>query len=59
MAVYALAFHFLGLSLKSIPLSGAYAIRAGLGTALATPVGVLPVVAGVVLLNLSANAHGP
>lgn len=71
---YALAFYFLGLSLKAIPLSVAYAIWAGLGTALVAPVGILffaealtlpkllgllLVVAGVVLLNLSANAHGP
>lgn len=38
---YVLSFYFLGLSLKTIPLSLAYAIWAGAGTALTTLVSVL------------------
>lgn len=64
------SFIFLGLSLKGLPLSTAYAIWAGLGTALTATVGVLffnegiavlkvlallLIIAGVVILNQSRD----
>lgn len=64
------SFIFLGLSLKGLPLSTAYAIWAGLGTALIATVGVLffnegiavlkvlallLIIAGVVILNQSRD----
>ncbi|GIO25341.1 multidrug efflux SMR transporter [Oceanobacillus sp. J11TS1] len=67
---YLASFTFLGLSLKSIPLSNAYAIWAGLGTAFTVAIGivlfredisfvkvlaVLFIIAGVVILNKSKD----
>ncbi|MBF6595419.1 MAG: multidrug efflux SMR transporter [Thermaceae bacterium] len=72
VAGYASAFYFISLALKTIPLSTAYAIWSGLGTALIAVLGVvflresinLPgvlgiglIIAGVVLLNLYAVRH--
>ncbi|KRD82477.1 multidrug transporter [Bacillus sp. Root147] len=66
---FALAFYFLGLSLKSIPLSLGYGIWAGAGTALTTLIGVIiwgepfnvitfislvAIIVGVILLNSSS-----
>ncbi|WP_454191814.1 DMT family transporter [Paenibacillus sp. Marseille-Q7038] len=63
-----LAFYFLSLSLKTIPLSLAYAIWSGVGTALTaligvviwndpfgilTGVGLILIIGGVVILNTS------
>ncbi|WP_338450290.1 multidrug efflux SMR transporter [Niallia oryzisoli] len=68
---YGLAFYFLSLSLKSLPLGMAYAIWSGLGTALTAVVGVTIykenfnsktfwglalIIGGVILLNF-ANTH--
>ncbi len=65
---YALSFYCLSLCLKTIPLSLAYAIWSGVGTALTALIGVLVwgelfnmlklsgiilIIGGVVLLNLS------
>ncbi|MGG7619111.1 DMT family transporter [Bacillus coreaensis] len=65
---YGLAFYFLSLSLKTIPLSLAYAIWSGVGTALTALIGVIFwgevltilmlvgivfIIGGVVLLNSS------
>jgi multidrug resistance protein EbrB len=65
---FALAFYFLGLSLKGIPLSLGYGIWAGAGTALTTIIGVIiwgepfnvitfislvKIIIGVILLNSS------
>jgi multidrug resistance protein EbrB len=65
---YGLAFYFLSLSLKTIPLSLAYAIWSGVGTALTALIGVVFwgevltilmlvgivfIIGGVVLLNSS------
>lgn len=70
---YGLAFYFLSLSLKTIPLNIAYAIWSGLGTALiallgwwvlkepmngAIALGILLIIAGVVVLNLASRASG-
>lgn len=69
---YGLAFYFLSLSLKTIPLNIAYAIWSGLGTALiallgwwvlkepmngAIALGILLIIAGVVVLNLASRLH--
>lgn len=69
---YGLAFYFLSLSLKTIPLSLAYAIWSGVGTALTALIGVviwgevlttfmfvgiLLIIGGVVLLNYSEEAE--
>ena len=69
---YALSFSLLTLALSGIDLSIAYAIWAGLGTALIAAIGVVAfaeamtpvkilslglVIAGVVGLNLSGGAH--
>jgi multidrug resistance protein EbrB len=66
---FILAFYFLGLSLKSIPLSLGYGIWAGAGTALTTLIGVIiwrepfntitsislfAIILGVILLNSSS-----
>ncbi|SFJ85858.1 DMT family transporter [Thermoflavimicrobium dichotomicum] len=68
---YGTAFYFLSLSLKYIPLGISYAIWSGVGTALtaiigywfwkeslniAQLIGIILIIAGVVLLNLSKNA---
>lgn len=65
---YGLSFYCLSLCLKTIPLSLAYAIWSGIGTALTTLIGILIwkdpfnaltfsgitlIIGGVVLLNLS------
>ena len=69
---YGLAFYFLSLSLKTIPLNIAYAIWSGLGTALiallgwwvlkepmngAIALGILLIIAGAVVLNLASRLH--
>ncbi|MFF2019930.1 DMT family transporter [Paenibacillus sp. NPDC058177] len=63
---FGIAFYYLSLSLKELPLSLAYAIWSGVGTVLTafigiiiwgdpfgifTPVGILLIVGGIVLLN--------
>ncbi len=68
---YALAFYFLSLTLRSIPLGVAYAIWSGVGLALvsivgwaiyrqsldpAALVGIALIIAGVVVLNLFSKA---
>ncbi|WP_433957184.1 DMT family transporter [Cytobacillus horneckiae] len=65
---YALSFYLIAIALKTLPLSLAYAIWAGVGTALTALIGVLVwgelfsilkltglvlIIAGVVLLNFS------
>lgn len=73
IAGYAIAFYFLSLTLKTIPVGVVYAIWSGAGIALITLVawivfgqsldipaivGLLLIVAGVVVLNLfSTTAH--
>jgi multidrug transporter EmrE-like cation transporter len=72
VAGYAAAFYFLSLALKSISLNTAYAVWAGLGTALIAVVGwlflhepmslakaggIALVIAGVVVINLAGGAH--
>jgi len=67
------SFIFLGLSLNGLPLSNAYAIWAGLGTAFTAAVGVIVfheevaflkvlalflIIAGVVILNKSQGKEG-
>lgn len=67
---YGLSFYFLSLCLKTVPLSLAYAIWSGLGTALTALIGVLLwqdpisiismvglvfIIGGVVLLNTSKS----
>ena len=69
---YAASFYLLALTLRSLPLGFAYAVWSGLGTAGAVLAGwalwqeslgpaglggVALIVAGVVVLNLSAGAH--
>lgn len=69
---YGLAFYFLSLSLKTIPLSLAYAIWSGVGTALTALIGVVFwgevltilmlvgivfIIGGVVLLNSSKETE--
>ncbi|MGX1830050.1 DMT family transporter [Paenibacillus taichungensis] len=66
----ALSFYFLTMGLKTIPLSTAYAIWAGVGTAITallgvilwndpfnmlSGIGLMMVIGGVVLLNLSKS----
>ncbi|MDK8182905.1 multidrug efflux SMR transporter [Paenibacillus sp. UMB4589-SE434] len=68
VAGYGTAFYMLGLTLKTLPLGTAYAIWAGIGTALTAiigyflfkdqlstlqGVGILLVIGGVVLLNFA------
>ena len=70
---YAVAFFFLSLTLKTIPVGVAYAIWSGLGVALvallswwfygqafdlAGIIGVCLIVSGVVVLNLFSNVGG-
>ena len=70
---YSVAFYFLSLSLKAIPVGVAYAIWAGLGVVLITLVGWLAlgqkldsaavagmglIVAGVAVINLFSSAGG-
>ncbi len=65
---YAVSFFYFGLALKYLPLSTAYAVWAGMGTALTALVGIvlfhedisifktiafLTIIAGVVILNKS------
>jgi small multidrug resistance pump len=67
---FGFAFFFLSMSLKTIPLSIAYAIWSGIGTAatvmigilvwkekinLPTIIGVLLIIIGVVILNISGS----
>ncbi|GCD83990.1 multidrug resistance protein EbrB [Parageobacillus thermoglucosidasius] len=67
---YGLSFYFLSLCLKTVPLSLAYALWSGIGTALTTLIGVLLwrdpfniitlvglilIIAGVALLNASKS----
>lgn len=67
---YSISFFFLGLTLKTLPLSLAYAIWAGAGTALTALVsiilwgeilsvlkivGIVFIISGVVVLNFSKN----
>lgn len=69
---YGLAFWMLGLTLRSVPVGIAYAIWAGLGTALIAIIGAVAfgeslgpvkivgigmIVAGVVALNIDSGAH--
>ncbi|WP_410768855.1 DMT family transporter [Fontibacillus sp. BL9] len=69
---YGVAFYSLSLALKSIELGTAYAIWAGVGTALTTMIGVLfykeafgfkraigifLIIFGVVLMKLAGSAH--
>lgn len=72
-AGYGVAFYLLSLVLKQMPIGTAYALWAGLGTALVAIVsvvlfrdpfngwqglGIALIVGGVVVLNLFGNAHG-
>jgi multidrug resistance protein EbrB len=72
VAGYVLAFYCLSLCLRTIPLSLAYAIWAGIGTALTALIGVVVwgevfsafkilgiilIIGGVVLLNSSKNTE--
>ncbi|PZD94541.1 QacE family quaternary ammonium compound efflux SMR transporter [Paenibacillus sambharensis] len=69
---YILSFYLLSLALKALPLGTAYAIWAGLGTALTALIGVLVykerfnakkfagmalIIAGVVIMNLTGVSH--
>ena len=73
LAGYALAFYFLSLTLRSIPLGIAYAIWAGVGIVLtaligyfvfrqsldfAAMIGIALIVSGVVVINLFSNSTG-
>jgi small multidrug resistance pump len=70
VAGYGMAFYFLSLALKTIPVGVAYALWSGLGVVLITLIGwrlygqtldtpalagIALIVAGVVVLQLSAN----
>lgn len=72
VAGYAVTFYLLSLVLKQIPIGSAYAIWAGLGTALIAvvgwvvfhdafsvwqAVGIALIISGVVVLNLSGATH--
>ncbi|MFJ5768683.1 DMT family transporter [Psychrobacillus sp. NPDC093180] len=67
---YAIAFYALSLSLKTLPIGTAYAIWAGVGTALTALIGIvlykegfnrkklfglLLIISGVILLNLATG----
>lgn len=67
---YSLAFYFLSLTLKSLPVGIAYAIWSGLGVVLVTLIawllydqvlsflslfGIVLIVAGVIIVNLAAS----
>lgn len=71
-AGYASAFWFLSQALKTIPVSTAYAVWAGAGTATIALIGIVflnepggplkitgiaLVIVGVVILNIAANGH--
>jgi small multidrug resistance pump len=73
VAGYSLAFYLMSLTLKAFPVSTAYAIWSGLGTAAMVLVGVLVwrealdlprllgialIIGGVVVLNVSSGAGG-
>lgn len=73
VAGYGVAFYLISLTFKTIPLGMAYAIWAGVGTALVAVVGIVLfrdpfnlwqglgiglIVGGVVLINLFGSAHG-
>lgn len=70
--LYGVCFSFLALTLKKIDVGVAYAIWSGVGTALIAAVGVvyfrepltvmravglITIIAGVVVLNLSGGSH--
>jgi small multidrug resistance pump len=72
VAGYGVAFYFLSLSLRSIPVGVAYAIWSGVGVALITLIGwlvfkqkldapalagILLIVAGVVVIQVFSNGH--
>ena len=72
LACYGVSFFFLGLTLKTIPLSIAYAIWAGAGTVIMATVSIvlwgevfsvmkgiafIVIIAGIVLLNLSEKSQ--
>jgi small multidrug resistance pump len=72
VAGYGVAFYFLSLSLRSIPVGVAYAIWSGAGVALITLIGwlvfkqkldapalagILLIVAGVVVIQVFSNGH--
>jgi multidrug resistance protein EbrA len=69
---YVLSFYFFSLALKTLPLGPAYAIWAGVGTALTAVVGALfykenmnarkvismgLIICGVILMRLSGGSH--
>lgn len=69
---YGAAFYFISLALKSIPLNTAYALWAGLGTALIAATGwlflnepmslikaggIALIIAGVIVINLAGRGH--
>jgi small multidrug resistance pump len=69
---YAVCFAFLALTLKKIDVGVAYAIWSGVGTALIATVGIIyfrepltmmraigliTIIAGVVILNLTGGSH--
>ncbi|MEB2282713.1 multidrug efflux SMR transporter [Lysinibacillus xylanilyticus] len=69
---YGTAFYFLSLTLQSIAIGTAYAIWAGVGTALTAVIGIvfykelfnlkkiigiLLIIVGVVILNLAGSGH--
>lgn len=73
VAGYSLSFYLMSLTLKAFPVSTAYAIWSGLGTAATVLVGVLVwrealdlprmlgialIIGGVVLLNMSSPSGG-
>ena len=73
VAAYGVAFFFLGLALKTLPVGIAYAIWAGVGVALialagyvffgqtldaAAIVGIALIVAGVVVINVFSGSTG-
>ena len=56
---YGLAFFFLSLTLKEIPVGIAYAVWSGAGvTLIAAILGMSLIIAGVVVLNLFSKAGG-
>ncbi|MFJ7887387.1 DMT family transporter [Lysinibacillus xylanilyticus] len=72
VAGYGTAFYFFSLTLQSLAISTAYAIWAGIGTALTAIIGIvfykelfnlkkiigiLLIIVGVVILNLAGSGH--
>ncbi|MBN8921040.1 MAG: QacE family quaternary ammonium compound efflux SMR transporter [Rhizobiales bacterium] len=55
VAGYGLAFYFLSLTLRTMPVGIAYAIWAGLGVALVSLIGV---VGGVLVINVFSRTAG-